>query len=135
MATAAKKTPAFKIPKTIGATADALFTTREARLAMQKEVDALQAQETALREHIINTLPKSESTGAAGKLARVTVVTDQVPQVEDWDALYRYIGRTKSWELLNRALGKAAAKERFDAGKKIPGVKMMPIVKVSINKV
>lgn len=135
MATAAKKTPAFKIPKTIGAVADALFSTREARLALQKEVDALQAQETALREHVINTLPKSESTGAAGKLARVTVVTDQIPQVEDWDALYKYIGRTKSWELLNRALGKAAAKERLDAGKKIPGVTMMPIVKVSINKV
>jgi hypothetical protein len=134
MATA-KKVPAFKTPKTIGACADLLYTTREQRLALQKEVDALQAQETQLKDHIINTLPKSEATGAAGKLARVTVVNDTVPQVEDWEALYKYIKRTGSFELLNKALSRSAAGERLEAGKAIPGVKSMPIVKVSINKV
>jgi len=133
MATA--KTPAFKIPKAIGACADLLYTTRLDRLALQKQVDELAARETQLKDHIINTLPKSEATGAAGKLARVTVVNDYVPQVEDWDALYKYINRTKSFELLNKALSRSAATERLEAGKTIPGVAKMAIVKVSINKV
>jgi hypothetical protein len=131
----AKKAPVFKIPKTIGAVADLLYSTREERLALAKDVASLQERENLLREHIINTLPKSEATGAAGKLARVTVVNDEVPQVKDWDELYKFISRTKSFELLNRALSKSAATERLAAGKKIPGVEMFPIVKVSINKV
>lgn len=127
--------PAFKIPKAIGAVADLLYETRQKRLELQKTCDELESQEKQLKEHIINTLPKSEATGAAGKLCRVTVVNDTTPQVEDWDALYRYIKRTGSFELLNRALSKSAANERIEAGKAIPGVKLFPIVKVSINKV
>ena len=76
----------YKFPKTMGACADRIYELKNKRLAMQKEVDAVEAEEKALKEHIINTLPKSETTGVAGKLARVTVVTKQVPQVKDWEA-------------------------------------------------
>ena len=75
MATAAP----VKFPKTLGACADRVYELRAKRLAAQKDVDAIEAEEKALKEHIINTLPKSETTGVAGKVARVTVVTKQVP--------------------------------------------------------
>jgi len=132
---AEKKPAAFKPPKTLGACADLLFTTRNDRLTLQKQVDALSAQETSLKDHIIATLPKSDSTGVAGKLARVTVVTDEVPQVKDWDLFYAYVHKNKAYELLNRALSKAGVTERLEAGKKVAGVEMFPVVKVSINKV
>lgn len=133
MATAAAKKPAF--PKTLGACADKVYELRLMRLDAQKVVDAIETEEKELKEHIINTLPKSETTGVAGKLARVTVVTKQVPQVKDWDSFYKHVKKTGDFDLLQRSLGKAAVEARWEAGKKVPGVKAFTAVTLSINKV
>lgn len=127
--------PKFKFPPKMGACADRLYELREARLAKQKEADAIEAEEKALKEHIIQTLPKSESSGVAGKVARVTVVSKDVPRVEDWDKLYKYVKKTGAFELLQRRLSDAAVQERWEAGKEIPGVGTFGVVTVSINKV
>ena len=124
----------FKFPKAMGACADRLYEVRQKRLAMQKEVDEVEAEEKALKEHIINNLPKSDS-GAAGKVARVSVVTKDVPQVKDWDAFYKYVSRTKSFDLLQRRLSDAAIKERWENKKQVPGVEAFTVVSVSLNKV
>lgn len=127
--------PKYKFPKAMGACADRLYQLRQKRLEMQKEVDKVAAEESALKEHIINTLPKSEASGVAGKLARATVVTKEVPQVEDWDAFYKYVKKTGQFDLMQRRLTDAAIKERWEHGKEIPGVKHFQAVTVSINKV
>lgn len=127
--------PKFKFPKTLGACADKVYELREKRLAAQKAVDAIEAEEKALKEHIINTLPKSEANGVAGKLARVTVVTKQVPQVKDWTAFWKGFNKSKDTDLLQRSVSKAAVEARWEAGKKIPGVEAFQVVTLSINKV
>lgn len=127
--------PKFKFPKAMGACADRLYELRNKRLEEQKVVDAIEAEEKALKEHIIQNLPKSEASGVAGKLARVTVVTKEVPQVEDWDTFYKYVKKTGQFDLMQRRLTDAAIKERWENGKEIPGVKHFQAVSVSINKV
>ena len=124
----------MKFPKTIGACADQLFKLRQKRIDMQKEVDEVAEEEKALKEHIIETLPKSQASGVAGKLARVSVVTKPVPQVEDWEAFYKHVARTKSFDLLQRRVSDGAVKERWEAGKKVPGVKVFNAVTISLNK-
>ena len=81
----------FKIPKNLGACADQLFKTRQKRLELQKAVDELAAEESALKEHLINTLPLSEASGVSGKLARVTINVKEIAQVKDWEAFYKYV--------------------------------------------
>jgi hypothetical protein len=125
----------YKFPKALGACADKLFELRNKRLAEQKKVDEITAEETALKNHIIENLPKSEASGVAGKLARVTVVTKQVPQVKDWDAFYKYVKKTGSFDLMQKRLTDAAIKERWESGKEVPGVEHFNAVSVSINKV
>jgi hypothetical protein len=125
----------YKFPKAMGACADKLFELRNKRLAGQKLVDEVEAEEKALKAYIIENLPKSEASGVAGKLARVTVVTKQVPQVKDWDAFYKYVKKTGSFDLMQKRLTDAAIKERWEAGKEIPGVEHFNAVSVSINKV
>lgn len=125
----------YKFPKALGACADKLFELRNKRLSEQKKVDEIAAEETALKNHIIENLPKSEASGVAGKLARVTVVTKQVPQVKDWDAFYKYVKKTGSFDLMQKRLTDAAIKERWEAGKEVPGVEHFNVVSVSINKV
>lgn len=126
---------AFAIPKTFGAAADMLYETRQKRLDIQKEVDRLENIEKALKEHFINSLSKKDSTGAAGKLARVQLVQEDIPVAQDWDALYAYIKKTGNFELLNRALNRSAAKERWANKKEIPGVGHFTATKVSVNKI
>lgn len=125
----------FKFPKALGACADRLYLLRAKRLEEQKKVDAIAAEEKALREHIINTLPKSEASGVAGKVARVTVVTKEVPQVKDWDLFYKYIKKTGQFDLMQRRLTDGAIKERWENGKEVPGVEHFQAVTISMNKV
>lgn len=124
----------WTLPKTLGACADALYTTRQDRLVVQKKIDELAAREAALREHLIAVLPKSDATGAAGKIALAQVKTKRVPQVDDWDALYKHVKRTGDFTLLQRRLANDAIAERWDAGKKIPGVVPFNTVTVSVTK-
>lgn len=124
----------FKMPKTMGQCADKLYETRERRLAAQKVVDEIQAEESALKEHIIQNLPKSD-TGAQGKVARVTVVTSPTPQVKDWDLFWKSFDKKKDTDLLQRRLSNEAVQARWDNGKQVAGVEVFNVVKVSINKV
>ncbi len=125
---AAKPAAAPKLPKTLAACADEYYTVMQERLKLQRQVDELKKRETLLAEHLIQNLPKSDATGVAGKLARVTVVNKIRPEVEDWDALYGYIVKQSKkdpgvWALLQRRVGDAAVQEVWNAGKEVPGVK------------
>ena len=131
--------PTFKVPKSLAVCADQLYSTREQRLALQKTVDELQAQETQLREHIIQNLPKSEATGVAGKLVRVAVVDKVVYQVKDWDGVRDYIVKHQKkdpgvWSLMNKALNAKAIGEIWDTGVRIVGVEPMKVPVLSMNK-
>ena len=124
----------YKFPKAIGSCADMLYELRNKRLSGQKLVDEVEAEEKALKAHIINTLPKSESSGVAGKLARVTVVTKEVPQLTDDTAFYAYVTKTKRFDLLTKRLSSAAIEELWEAGKEVPGVDHFQVVTLSMNK-
>jgi hypothetical protein len=127
----------LKIPKALGAAGELYISTRDARLALQKQVDALEEHEKLLKQHIIDTTPKSSATGVVTKLGTLKVVTKVVPQVADWDKFYEYVAKNKKkggFALLNRAVNAGAVKEIWDAGKEVPGVKSFTAVTLSISK-
>lgn len=138
----------WKAPRTLAMAADKLYETRQKRLAMQKEVDAMQEQETALKMHLLDNLPKDAASGVAGKLARVTAVSKEVPRVEDWNKVYAHIVAEYSshkrkkdgledgaFSLLGRTIGKKAVEEAWNAGKVVPGVGTFTVNDISLNKV
>lgn len=146
MPVVAKKTPGaapsktpkekpFILPKTLAGCADLLYTTRQERLGKGKEVEELERRESLLSAHLIDNLPKSQAQGITGRLARATIVTKDVPTVEDWAKLYKHIQKTGDFTLLQRRLGDASVKEYWDARKKVPGVGAFRAVKVSLSKV
>lgn len=123
-----------KVPKTLGACADRLYQLRGELAQVRKQAEALQAEYTAVKEKLVQELPKSEAQGVAGRLARATVVTKPKPSVKDWDALYRYIKKTGSFELLQRRVSEPAVAERWEAGQQVAGVEAFTVVDVSLNK-
>ena len=140
---AVKKETDYKLPKKLtGAIADRLKDVRDRRLALQKQVDALEAEENAIKEHIIQLLPKSETSGIAGANARVTVVNKIRPQwqeagedgVTGWEKLLKHMKKTGDWDLISHALAGAAIKERWDNGKTVPGVTEYQYPFVSLTK-
>lgn len=125
-----KKAETMTIPKA----ADLLYTTRQERLELQKQVEDLAEKEKSYREFIINNLPK-DSSGAAGLVALATIVTKSTPVVKDWGKFYAYVSRTKRWELLQKRLGTKAVTEIWDTGREVPGVEAFTFKDVSLSKV
>lgn len=127
------KAPAF--PKTIGAKIDLLYTLRAQRLEAQKQLDAMAANESALKIHIMESFEKSEIEGAKGSIATASIKRTTQAEVTDWDAYWAYIGKTKDWELLQKRPGITALRERWDHGKQIPGVEPRVVEDLSLTKV
>lgn len=133
----APKVPKLKIPKSMGACADLLFKLRQERLALDKVVEAMKANESVLTNHIIDNLPKGDA-GAVGKTHKVIVRTEQIPQAENWEEVYAYVRKTNAWDLLQRRLNPKAVMERLEDPKNkkgVPGVKLFNAVKLSLTKV
>lgn len=141
----------LKIPKSFGQCADLLFDLKEARLAAQKVVDAIAEQESAIKNHLIDNIPKGDR-GAIGAHHKVTILTDEVPRISDDAKFYAYVKKHDAFDMLQRRLNDKAVRDRMEAQKPkrikdpktgevrevyqpLPGTEMFGIVKVSLTKV
>lgn len=127
-------TSAGQREQTLGELADKLWDLREQRRELQREADKISEQEVAVKNLLIDRIPKSDATGVAGKKARVTIVTKEVPRVQDWDLFYEHVRKTKSFELLQRRVSEASVKERWEDNKEVPGVAKFTVVDVSLKR-
>ena len=128
---AAKKTTT----ENLAALVDNYYQAHEDRLAADKSAAKLKDVETALRASLLSKLQESGATGVAGNVARANLVVKNVFQASDWEAVRAYIKKTGSWDLLQKRLSDTAVRERFDAGKPVPGVSMQEITDLSIGRV
>ena len=124
-----------KISKSPAEASDLLYQTRQDRLELQRQVDAMQELETALKNYFVDNLPKSQASGIAGKVARVQLGSKVVAQVADWPALYKYVKKNDAFYLMQRRLSDSAITEIWEDGKKVPGVEPFTIVTVSCTAV
>ena len=127
-----------KLP--FGAAADLLYQLRSV-IALVPNLnapfdDVLAPAIKTLNDHFINSLPVGESSGVQGFSARVQITDNPVPVIasDGWPKLYAYIAKTKSWELLNKAINRNAVRERWDQRKQVPGVTVFHDKKVSCTK-
>lgn len=123
-----------EMPASVGLCADLYHDVRELRLAMQKEVDAVKARESEIKEYIIDNLSKSDDTGASGKKYRAQIKQKETPKADDWDAIRAAIIEYDRWDLLQKRLNTKAVTEIWEAGDEIPGVGKFISTDVSITK-
>lgn len=107
---------------------------RTERLAQEKIALAIKEKEDAFKEQILATLREQEAPVMGGTTHQCTRKVTNEPTVEDWDALYGHIQETNEWDLLQKRLGTAAVKERWDVGEEVPGVGSFPVEKLSLTK-
>jgi len=123
------------LPASIGLCADLYAEVRDLRLAMQKVVDEVKARETEVREYIINSLSKSDDTGAAGKRYRAQVVTKLKPSVRDWLEFMKFVFKYNRFDLLQKRIAERAVLDMLEAGESVPGIERFNAVDVSITKI
>jgi hypothetical protein len=121
-------------PRALGELVDAHKAYEAARLAADKVAEALKAQETELKQAIIAALKKAETTVAGGAVYAVELKQEDQPTVKDWPFFYKHLVETKSFDLLERRISKAAVKARWEDGKPVPGVDKFPVDKLSFRK-
>jgi hypothetical protein len=122
-------------PKVLGKLADELYSLREAKAKLNKQVAKLEEREGVVRETLIENLPKSSATGVSGQRANAKVVTKQEPQAKDWPTIYKWILKTKDFSVLNRAVNRASVRERWEDGRKVPGIEPFTVVSVSVTAI
>lgn len=124
----------LKVPKSLAAAADALYTTKQERLAAQKEIAPLSEFEKALKEHLINNLPKSQAEGISGQTANAKIVRKEIPFIEDEKKVLAFAKKAGNEDLIKISVNMEAVQARWDEGKVVPGVGKHTVVTVSSTK-
>ena len=130
--------PKVKIPKTPAAVADLMYKTRQERYTVNKEVDRLQAIETACSDFLIETLPISDATGIRGKFALAAVQSKTIGTIENFDKFWEYLKKQPKnlgAVFLQRRLNQTAVDEIWATKKPVPGVGKVIVKKISLTKV
>jgi hypothetical protein len=88
----------------------------------------------SVEDNFVNTLEVGESSGVQGFTSRVQVTESAIPTLDNPQKFYAYVRKNNAFELLNRALNRAAIQERWDAKKQIPGIGVFHAKRVSCTK-
>src|SRR5882724_8831968 len=123
-------------PENLAKICQSVMAEDEERRGFQKQADE---KETSVKEGkevirlIMNKCSMSEVKTPLGtvRLAPKTIYQPDVPN-DGWNKIWAYIYKTKSHDLVEKRLHQGACKERYEDGKKIPGVKIFPMVYVKL---
>jgi hypothetical protein len=107
---------------------------KASRLAKQKETDKLEEKEVHFKTALMDMLHALKVRSVGSKEKVYAIVPKIKPSVTDWTKLYAHIKRTGNFELLQRRVGEKAVAERWDLGKKVPGVEQFPVETLSVTK-
>jgi hypothetical protein len=118
----------------IGATIDALYNLRQARLDMQKDIDAMKAQELELRQTIIGLLENAGLAKASGHAATAGITMKIEPLVTDWDPVFEYIRKENKFELIQKRISAPAWRELKETGILVPGTEENTVIDISLTK-
>jgi hypothetical protein len=124
----------YKVPKTIGGAIDLLFRVRGGRKELQALADTQKAQEGLIEGLIFERFGKSELEGARGAEAQCSIKRVDTYGIDDFDKVWDYAKKNDAPDLFRRQLVVEACRERYSAGKTIPGVSIFTKVSLSLTK-
>lgn len=118
-------------PPTIGSLIDLLHGMKAAKKALEGQIKELDKQADRLELQIIERMDTEETSTGSGKAAGASINESVVPQVQDWDAFYKFIHENKWYHLLQRRPSSPGCRELFEQQKQIDGV--VPFTKRTLN--
>lgn len=129
--TAAKTAAKATAQPTLGSDIDLMFELREKKRKLEAAIKEIEGQATLVEERLMESMEKQGIDKSTGKNASVSVTSNTVANVDDWDAFGAFIVKNKFLHLLQRRVSDPAYRELLEAGKKVPGVQ--PFTKKRLN--
>lgn len=126
--------PQAEKASSLGALVDKLYALNTARAELTQKEKDLKAQIAQLEGVILEKFSKNDLSGAAGKVAKLSVTTKVSANVEDWDLLYTYIAKEDAWDLLQRRVSSTAYAARLEEGIEVPGTTKFSRLVISTKK-
>lgn len=112
----------------------------EKRAENKYAMDELNRQLKELRETQNNLdvllLKKMDAEGlsrTANTQASVSINEDTVPDVIDWEELYRYVTDTQDFSLIQRRVSSTAYKELLKLGESVPGLQPRVVRRINFK--
>ena len=91
----------------------------------------LKQVQNALEAEIAADMERQGLTQTGNDVCTISLKTEVVPTVEDWDALWEHIFDTRQTELLQKRMSATAYRELLAMAQVVPGVRSTELTKVN----
>lgn len=116
----------------LGNAIDAIGKMKLQLLPLEAKVSAMKKKIDEAENKLLARVQKSKLDGASGKIARAVVDKDEIPRIDDYEALSKWIKKKDAFDLLQKRISKEAWKLRVDEGIKVPGVSVFNKVSLKV---
>ncbi|MGR5253615.1 hypothetical protein ACPV5S_15565 [Vibrio astriarenae] len=110
-----------------------LFSLRAQITETETQLKPVKERKTQIENTLLGLLDVDEKI-AHKEIGTISVKEEDVPQVDDWDAVYRYIHAEQAFYLLSRRLLAAPYRELLEQGQDVPGTSPTTVRKLSVRK-
>lgn len=124
-----------KQPETMGSLIDGIWAKREAKRALEAQVETISKEIAAMEATLIERLDKEGTDKATGKKASVSISQTQVANIIDFEAFAAYVKKTGYFHLFQRRATDTACRELWEQGKSIPGLEAFTKRKLNVRTV
>ena len=106
---------------------------KDAMAGLNSELKELRQTQDDLDYKLMTQLDEQGLSRTANDKASVSINSDTVPDVTNWDALYEHINSTKDYSLLQRRVSSTAYKELLKLGEEVPGLQPREIRRINFR--
>lgn len=110
-----------KSKPSLGAQIDKMWDIREKKRALEASIKDLDGQLATIEAELMEDMEANGVDKMTGKHAGVSITSNTVAHVTDWDEMWKFILKTKNTQLLQRRVSDPAYRELLEMGKKVPG--------------
>ena len=118
-------------PATLDEVLTNLSLAKKAYSALSKEADEAKSHQNVLVNMVIGMMDQAGITTAGNDCISVSVGSDIMPTVEDWEKVFEYVKENDAWHVLQKRISAGAYRELLNMGEKVPGIK--PFDKAKLN--
>tara|TARA_R100000808_G_scaffold23123_1_gene50911 strand:- start:14244 stop:14615 length:372 start_codon:yes stop_codon:yes gene_type:complete len=110
---------------------NSLADMREAISSTEEGLKTLKQKKNDLEAQLIAKMEDQGIDRTGNDRCSVSLKTETVPTVEDWDEVYKHILSTEQFELLHRRMSASAYRELLSLDMELPGVKPTDVVRIN----
>ncbi len=118
-------------PVTLGKLIDNMWAMREEKRAAEAVVKEIEERIAAAESILFDRLDSEDTSKSEGQKASASITEVTSFNITDFDALAKYVARTKYFHLFQRRVSELAVREIYESKGTVPG--LTPFTKRKIN--